>query len=125
MSVNNIYDSVARLWSKNMILIVKNSIINDNNRKHFSTNFKSVRIKCFSRTAIDYIYFNLIPLPRIKAAPSILHMDTNNSPNETFLICNKVPNFDTFIKENALNCHFRLSSPIDRLMAKHLSLLRD
>ena len=41
-------------------------MINGINKKRISTNFKSVKVRCFSGTAIDQIYFNLIPLLRKK-----------------------------------------------------------
>ena len=62
------------------------------------------------------MYFNLIPLLRKKLAALVLHVGTNNSSNETsFQIYDKLLNLVDFIKENNLNCHVMLSSPIDRL----------
>ena len=42
-------------------------------------------------------------------------MSTNNSSNEiSFQIYDKLVNLVHFVKENNLNCHVVLSSPIDR-----------
>ena len=37
-------------------------------KKPISTNFKLVKVRCFSGVTIDDIYFHLIPLLRKKAA---------------------------------------------------------
>ena len=98
------------------ILIAGDSMINGINEKHISTNFKSIKVRCFSGATIDDMYFNLIPLLRKKPAALVLHVGTNNSSNETsFQICDKLLNLIHFIKENNPNCHVALSSPIDRL----------
>ena len=91
-------------------------MINGINEKRFSTNFKSVQVRCFSGATIDDMQFNLIPSLRRKSAALVLHIGTNNSPNETsYQIYNKLLNLLHFIKENNPNCHVLLSSPIDRL----------
>ena len=91
-------------------------MINGINGKRISTNFKSVKVRCFSGAKIDDMYFNLIPLLRKKPASLLLHVGTNNSSNETsFHIYDKLLNLVHFIKENNPNCHVVLSSPIDRL----------
>ena len=78
--------------------------------------FKSVKIRCFSKCAIDDMYFNLIPLLRKKPDALVLHVGTNNLSNETsFQIYDKLLNLVYFIKENHPNYHVVLSSPIDRL----------
>ena len=111
-----IYNSDARPWPKNTILIAGDSMINGINEKCISTNFKSVKVKFFSGAMIEDMYFNLIPLIREKPATLVLHVGTNNSSNETsFQIYNKLLNLVHFIKENNLNCHVVLSSPINRL----------
>ena len=111
-----IYNSDAHPWPKNTILIAGDSMINGINEKHISTNFKSVKVKFFSEAMIEDMYFNLIPLIRKKPATLVLHVGTNNSSNETsFQIYNKLLNLVYFIKENNLNCHVVLSSPINRL----------
>ena len=56
--------------------------------------------------------FNLSPLLREKPPTEILHMGTNNSPNEIY---EKLLNLVHFIRENNPNCHVVLSSQIDRL----------
>ena len=62
------------------------------------------------------MHFNLIPLLRKKPAVLVLHVGTNNSPNETsFEIYDKLLNLVHFVKENNPNCHVVLSSPIDRI----------
>ena len=48
MSVNNVYNFDAQLWPKNTILIARDSMINGINEKRISTNFKSVKVRCFS-----------------------------------------------------------------------------
>ena len=53
MSVNNVYDFDAHPWPKNTILIAGDFMINGTNEKRISTNFKSVKVKCFSGTTID------------------------------------------------------------------------
>ena len=91
-------------------------MINGINKKRISTNFKSVKVRCFSGATIDDMYFNLIPLLRKKPAALVLHVGTNNSSNETsFQIYDKLLNLVHFVKENDPNCHVVLSSPIDRL----------
>ena len=83
--------------------------------RNISANFKSVKVKCFSGAMIEDMYFNLIPLLREKPDTLVLHVGTNNSSNETsFQIYDKLLNLVHFIKENNLNCHVVLSSPIDR-----------
>ena len=62
MSVNNGYNFDAHPWLKNTILIAGDSMINGINEKRISTNFKSVRVRCFSAATIDDMYFNLIPM---------------------------------------------------------------
>ena len=57
-------------------------MINGINEKRFTTNFKSVQVRYFSGSAIDEIYFNLIPVLRKKKITP-LYVGTNNSPNET------------------------------------------
>ena len=116
MSVNNVYNVDAHPWPKNTILIAGDSMINGINEKRISTNFKSVKVRCFTGDTIDDIYFNLIPLLRKKPATLVLHVGTNNSSNETsFQIYDKLLNLVHSIKENNPNCHVVLSSPIDRL----------
>ena len=91
-------------------------MINCINEKRFSTNFKSVKVRCFSGATIDDMQFNLILSLRKKQAALVLHIGTSNSPNETsYQIYNKLLNLLHFIKENNPNCHVLLSSPIDRL----------
>ena len=116
MSVNNAYNVDEHPWPKNTILIAGDSMINGINEKRISTNFKSVKVRCFSGATIDDMYFNLIPLLRKKPSSLLLHVGTNNSSNETsFQIYDKLLNVVHFIKENYPNCHVVLSSPIDRL----------
>ena len=62
MSVSNGYNFDAYPWLKNTILIAGNSMINGINEKRISTNFKSVRVRCFSAATIDDMHFNLIPM---------------------------------------------------------------
>ena len=62
MSVNNVYNFDAHPWPKNAILITGDSMINGINKKRISTNFKSVKVRCFSGATTDDMYFNLIPL---------------------------------------------------------------
>ena len=119
MSVNNVYNVDAHPWPKNTILVAGDSIINGINEKRISTNFKSVKVRCFSGATIDDMYFNLIPLLRKKPVALVLHVGTNNSSNETpFQIYDKLLNLVHFIKENNPNCHAVLSSSIDRLDGK-------
>ena len=114
MSVN-VYNFDAHLWPKNTILIAGDSMINGINEKCISANLKSVKVRCFSRATIDDMYFNLIPLLR-KKTPLVLHVGTNNSLNKiSFQIYDKLLNLVHFIKENKPNCHFVLSSKMDRL----------
>ena len=116
MPVNNVYNFDAHPWPKNTILIAEDSMINGINEKRIRTNFKSVKVKCFSVAMIDGMYFNLIPLLRKKPAALVLHVGTNNLSNETsFQIYDKLLNLVHFVKENDPNCHVVLSSPIDRL----------
>ena len=65
-----------------MILIAEDSMINGINDKRISKNHKLVKVRCFSGATIDDMSFNLIPLLRRKTAASVLHMGTNNLPNE-------------------------------------------
>ena len=91
-------------------------MLNGINKKRTSTNFKSVKVRCFSGATIDDMYFNLISLLRKKPAALVLHVGTNNSSNETsFEIYSKLLNLVYFIKENNPNCHVVLPSSIDRL----------
>ena len=78
-------------------------MINGINEKRIRTNFKSVKVKCFSVAMIDGMYFNLIPLLRKKPAALVLHVGTNNSSNETFQIYDKLLNLVQFVKENNPN----------------------
>ena len=116
MSVNNVYNCVAHLWSKNVILIAGKSMINCINEKRFSTTFKSVKARCFSGATIDDMYFNLISLLRKKPAALVLHAGNNNSSNQvSFQILEKLLNLVHCIKENNPSCPVALPSPIDRL----------
>ena len=76
MPVNNVYNFDAHPWPKNTILIAEDSMINGINEKRIRTNFKSVKVKCFSVAMIDGMYFNLIPLLRKKPAALVLHVGT-------------------------------------------------
>ena len=97
-------------------LIAGDSMINGINEKRISTDFKSVKVRCFRGATTDDMYFNLIPLLGKKPAALDLHVETNNLSNETsFQIYDKLLNLVHFVKENNLNCHVVLSSPIDRL----------
>ena len=58
-------------------------MINEINEKRISTNFKSVKVRCFSGATIDDMYFNLILLLRKKPATLVLHVGKENSSNET------------------------------------------
>ena len=82
ISVNNVFNFDAHPWPKNTILIAGDSMINGINEKRISTNFKSVKVRCFSGVTIDDMYFNLIPLLRKKPAALVLHVGTDNSLNE-------------------------------------------
>ena len=100
MSVNNVYNFDAHPWPKNTILMTGSSMINGINEKRFSTNFKSVKVRCFSGATIDDMYFNLIPLLRKKQAALVLHVGTNNSPNKTsFQIYDKLLIRSTLLKK--------------------------
>ena len=113
MSVNNVYNFDAHPWAKNTILIAGDSMIIGINEKRISTNFKSVKVGCFSGATIDDMYFNFVPLLRKESVALVLHVGTNNSLNETsFQIYDKLLNLVHFIKENNPNCHVVLSSPI-------------
>ena len=68
MSVNNIYNFDTHPWPKNTILIERDSMINGINKKRISTNFKSVKVRCFRGVTIDDMYFNLISLLRKKTS---------------------------------------------------------
>ena len=108
MSANNVYN----VYNYN----AGDSMINGINERRISTNFKSVKVRCFSGATIHDMYFNLIPLLRKKPTALVLHVGTNNSSNETsFQIYDKLLNLVHFIKENNPNCHVVLSSLIDRL----------
>ena len=99
-----------------MILIVGDSMINGIKEKLIPTNFKSVKVRCFSGVAIDDMCFNLILLSMKKPVAIVLHVGTNNSSNETsFQIYDKLLYLVHVVKENNPNCHVILSSPIDRL----------
>ena len=126
MSVNNVYNFDAHLWSKNTILIAGTSMIDGINKKRISTNFKSIKVRSFSGGTIDDMYFELTPLLRKKPAALDLNVDTNNLSNETsFQIDDKLLNFVHFFKENNANCHVVLSSQsIDLMMERQISLLR-
>ena len=78
-------------------------MVNGINGKHISTNFKSVKVRCFRGSTIDDMYFNLIRLLRKKPVTLALHVGTNNSSNETFQIYDKLLNLVHFIKENNPN----------------------
>ena len=78
MFIIYIYDFDAHPWPKNTILIAENSMINGINEKRISTNFRSVKVRCFSGATIDGMYFNLIPLLRKKPTALVLHVGTNN-----------------------------------------------
>ena len=100
MSVKNVFNFDAHLWPKNTIFIAGDSMIDGINEKRISTNFKSVKVRCFSEATIDYMYFNLISLLRKKTAALVLHVGTNNSANETSLqIYDKLLNLVHFIKK--------------------------
>ena len=126
MSVNNVDNFDAHLWSKNTILIAGTSMIDGINKKRISTNFKSIKVRSFSGGTIDDMYFELTPLLRKKPAALDLNVDTNNLSNETsFQIDDKLLNFVHFVKENNANCHVVLSSKsIDLMMERQISLLR-
>ena len=62
----NVYNFDAHPWTKNTILIAGDSLVNGINEKRIFTNFKSVKVRCFSGATIDDMYFNLIPLLRKK-----------------------------------------------------------
>ena len=126
MSVNNVYNFDAHLWSKNTILIAGTSMIDGINKKRISTNFKSIKVRSFSGGTIDDMFFELTPLLRKKPAALDLNVDTNNLSNETsFQIDDKLLNFVHFVKENNANCHVVLSSQsIDLMMERQISLLR-
>ena len=60
---------------------------------------------------------------REKPVTLVLHVDINNSLNETSLqIYNKLTNLVYFAKENNANCHVMLSSPIYRLNVEKVAL---
>ena len=106
MSVNNVYNFDAHPWPNNTILIAGDCMINGINEKRISTNFKCIKVRCFSEATIDDMYFNLIPLLRKKLAVLVLHVGTNNLSNETpFQIYDKLLNLVHFIKKNNPNCH--------------------
>ena len=83
VEINNVYNFDAHPWPKNTILIAGDSMINGINKKCISTNFKSVKVRCFRGVTIDDMYFNLISLLRKKLVVLVLHLGTNNSSNET------------------------------------------
>ena len=86
------------------------------NQKPISANFKSIKVRCFSRATIDDMYFHLIPLLSKKTPALVLHVGTKNSSNQTsFQIYDKLQSLVHFIKENNPNCHVVLFSPVNRL----------
>ena len=90
-------------------------MINGINKKCFSKTFKTVKVSCFSGSKIDYIYLNLIPLLRKNSATLVLHVGTNNLPNEIpFQIHDKLLDVVHTIKKTP-NCHVVSSSLINRL----------
>ena len=123
MSVKNVYNCDAYPWPKNTILMAGHSMINGINQKHFSVNFKSVKVRCFNNATIYDTHFNFIPLLTKKPAALVLNVGTNNTPIETsFQIYNKVLNLVLFTIEDNPDCHFVLSSPI-QILEEQLSLL--
>ena len=76
MSVNNVQNFDAYPWPKDTILIAGDSMITGINEKRISTNFKSVKVRCFSGATIDDMYFNLIPLLRKRPTALVLHVGT-------------------------------------------------
>ena len=48
MLVKHVYNFDPHSWPKNTILIAGGSVINGINEKCISTNFKSVKVRCFS-----------------------------------------------------------------------------
>ena len=86
------------------------------NQKRISANFKSIKVRCFSRATIDDMYFHLIPLLSKKTPALVLHVGTKNSSNQkSFQIYDKLQSLVHFIKENNPNCHVVLFSPVNRL----------
>ena len=53
MSVSDVYNCDAHPWSKNMILIGGESMINGINDKSLYTNFKSFKVRCFAGATIN------------------------------------------------------------------------
>ena len=62
--LGNAYNFDAHPWPQNTILIAGDSMINGINEKRISTNYKSVKVRCFSGATTDGMYFNLIQLLR-------------------------------------------------------------
>ena len=126
MSVNNAYNFDAHPWPKNTILIAGYSMINGINEKRISTNFKSVKVRCFSGATIDGMYFNLIQFLRTKPAALVLHVGTNNSSNETsFQVYDKLLNLVHLLKKTIrIVMLYCLHQSIDLIMERQLSLLR-
>ena len=101
-------------------------MINEINEKRISINFKSVKVRGFSRATIDDTYFNLFPLLRKRPATLVLHEGTNNSSNETlFQIYDKLLIWFTLLKKTIqtvmLYCRHQ---SIDLMTERQLSLLR-
>ena len=90
-------------------------MISGMDEKDISTNFKLVKIRCFSGATVDEMYLNLILLLRKKTVALVSHVNIKYSSNQTFQIYDKLLNLVHFINENNPNDHVVCCSPIDRL----------
>ena len=123
MSVN-VYNFDARSQPKKTILIAGNCMINGINEKRISTNFASVKVRCFSGPMIDYMYFNILPLLRKKSTTLVSHVRINNSSNETsFQIYDELLNVVTLLKRTIqIVMLYFFHQSIDSMMEKQLLL---
>ena len=120
----NVFNFDTRSRPKKTILIAGDCMINGINEKRISTNFESVKVRCFSGPMIDYMYFNLIPLLRKKSTTLVSHVRINNSSNKTsFQIYDELLNVVTLLRKTIqISMLYFFHQSIDLMLERQLSL---
>ena len=102
--------------SRKKVLIIGDSMVNGINKKGLSKNGNNVKVKYFSGAKIDNIYDKLEKLADEKPQVVILHLGTNNSPDEASnVILDKLLSLKNTIEKSIPKCKVILSSLTPRL----------
>ena len=98
-------------WSKNITLIVADSIVSGIEENRISRQWRKVKAKSFPGATIEDMYDYIKPLLKECTKNIILHIRTNNIINETSrIVLNKLLSLKAFVEKALPDCNVCISN---------------